>query len=129
MTTPRTALVSLAGRLLRDDLADLVLGSTCVGCMRPGRALCPDCAVELHAAPAPTAPDPSPPGMPPVWAVAAYDGIVRSALLAHKERGRTSLARPLGSALGAALCAALATALRPLGDHTTEAPPVSSGVL
>lgn len=115
----------LVGRLLRDDLADLVLGSTCVGCARPGRALCPDCAVELHAAPEPTAPDPSPPGLPPVWAVAVYDGIVRSALLAHKERGHTSLAGPLGSALGAALAAAVGRT----GDGTAGALPGRSGVL
>ena len=38
-------------------------------------------------------------GLPPVWAVAAYDGAVRAALIAHKEQGRLSLAKPLGRAL------------------------------
>jgi predicted amidophosphoribosyltransferase len=48
-------------------------------------------------------PDPAPPGIPPVWALARYEGVVRSVLLAHKERGRTRLAGPLGAALGRVL--------------------------
>ena len=37
--------------------------------------------------------------MPPVVATARYEGVVRAVLLAHKERGRTSLAGTLGAAL------------------------------
>lgn len=85
--------------LVRDDLADLIVGSRCAGCGRPGRSWCPACAELLHGPAHPTAPDPVPEGLPPVWTVSAYDGAVRAALLAHKERGRAVLGRPLGAAL------------------------------
>jgi predicted amidophosphoribosyltransferase len=52
-------------------------------------------------------PDPCPAGFPPAFAVAAYDGPVRAALIAHKEHGRLSLARPLGQALARAAEAAI----------------------
>ena len=48
-------------------------------------------------------PDPVPPGFPRAAAAAAYDGAVRGALLAHKERGRLGLVRPLGQSLAAAV--------------------------
>lgn len=99
----------VVGRLVRDDLADLLLGSACVGCERPGRVLCRDCAVALQGPAVPAVPDPSPPGLPPVWTAAAYDGIARSALLAHKEHGRTGLSRPLGDALAQGLAAVART--------------------
>lgn len=86
-----------------DDLLDLLLGSTCVGCDRPGRALCPSCARSFDGPAFMAQPDPAPPGLPPVWALAAYEGVVRSVLLAHKERGRTTFAAPLGAALSRVL--------------------------
>lgn len=84
------------------DLLDLVLPRDCAGCRAPGRTLCPACAAELRA-PRRHRPDPCPPGLPALVAAAAYDGVVRAALLAHKERGRLGLVRPLGTALGAAV--------------------------
>jgi predicted amidophosphoribosyltransferase len=51
-----------------------------------------------------------PTGLPVVYAAAAYADEVRAALLAHKERGALSLARPLGEALAGAVRAAAATA-------------------
>ncbi|WP_020577237.1 ComF family protein [Actinopolymorpha alba] len=106
LSTPAAGVLAVLDRLVRDDLADLLLGSRCVGCARAGRALCRDCAPELDRPAFRTAPVPAPPGLPPVWAVAAYDGVAREALLAHKDRGRTSLVGPLGRALAVAATAA-----------------------
>lgn len=44
--------------------------------------------------------------MPRTWVIAAYDGDVRSALLAFKERGAVGLAQPLGDALARSAVAA-----------------------
>ena len=79
------------------DLLDFVLPRHCVGCRTPGVALCPRCAVpDVRSV------DVS--GLA-VIAAAAYDGAVRTALLAYKERGRRDLARPLRALLTAALAA------------------------
>ena len=85
------------------DLLDLVLPRDCAGCRTPGRTLCPACRRELRATPFGHAPTPPPPGLPPLRAALPYDGVVRELLLAHKERGRTTLARPLGALLAAAV--------------------------
>ena len=84
------------------DLLDLVLPRDCAGCALPGRTLCAGCQEQLLSEPFLHAPTPAPPGMPPVLAVSSYEGVVRSLLLAHKEDGRLSLARPLGFALAIA---------------------------
>lgn len=88
--------------------ADLLLGGACVGCERPGVSLCSRCGRRLQALPHRTAPSPEPPGLPPVFTVAAYDGVAKQALIAHKEQGRLALARPLGRALALSCLAALA---------------------
>ena len=87
--------------------SDLVVASGCAGCAEPGALLCPVCTRLLAAAPARTEPDPAPLGLPPLWAVAAYDGPVRALLLAHKEDARLALGRPLGRALARAVVAAV----------------------
>lgn len=84
------------------DLLDLVLPRDCAGCRLPGRVLCGACAAEMGS-PRRHRPDPCPAGLPPLVAAAAYDGAVRAALLAHKERGRLGLAAPLGEALARAV--------------------------
>ncbi|MBE1607842.1 ComF family protein [Actinopolymorpha pittospori] len=113
LTTRARGWSTLVGRLVRDDLADLVLGSRCVGCGGPGRALCEECEPHLRQAAFRAVPDPEPSGLPPVWAMAPYAGVVRAALLAHKERGRTTLAAPLGAALARAVAAATGSETRP----------------
>jgi len=93
---------------LLGDLADLVLPGACAGCgaerVRLRCGACARCAAVLEALrPFRTTPRPRPPGMPPCVAVGPYAGELRAALLAYKERGRHSLARPLGSLLAAAV--------------------------
>jgi predicted amidophosphoribosyltransferase len=87
-------------------LLDLVLPQPCAGCGGPG-PWCASCGDVLAlAARRPLgrhAPDPVPSGFPPASAAAVYDGPVRGALLAHKERGRLGLVVPLSAALAAAV--------------------------
>lgn len=90
-----------------DSWRDLVLGSSCVGCDRPGRLLCAACRAGLDPHPAPAWPSPRPPGLSFPWAAAAYDGTVREMVLGHKEHRLLSLARPLGELLAAAADAAV----------------------
>ena len=47
------------------------------------------------------------------WAAASYDGAIRAALLAYKERGRRDLAGPLAELLARSVCAALAAGRSP----------------
>jgi len=92
-----------------DTLLDLVLPQECAGCGCPATRWCGGCAALLaDCARRPlgaTAPVPPPPGFPPATAAASYDGVVRAALLAHKEHGRLALTAPLGRALAAAVAA------------------------
>jgi predicted amidophosphoribosyltransferase len=73
------------------SLADLVLPRHCLGCGAPGTGLCAACVPRQP-------PHPVPAGLP-VLAAASYDGAVRSALLAYKERGRRDLAGCLADLL------------------------------
>lgn len=85
---------------------DLLLPTACAGCGRDGIDLCDTCTESLAGPALPMPPDPCPPGLPPPWAVAAYDGVARACVLALKEDGHRALARPLGDALGRAVLAA-----------------------
>lgn len=102
-------------------LLDLVLPLWCAGCGRVPGMLCAGCTSRLAAPAHPAEPRPPPAGLPPVWAAAAYDGPVRAALLAYKERGRHGLASPLGAALARAVDAAA-----PLGHSVLLVVPVPS---
>lgn len=96
-----------------DAFRDLVLGSQCVGCERPGRLLCDACRRALDVVPAPAWPTPVPPGLVAPWAATSYDGTVRAMVLGHKEHRLLTLAGPLGHLLAAAAWAALSD-LRPV---------------
>ncbi|HEX6249751.1 MAG TPA: phosphoribosyltransferase family protein [Nocardioidaceae bacterium] len=86
-----------------DALLDLVLGSRCAVCRRPGRAVCPTCLQQLPRRAAPAWPTPCPPGLAPPLAVGEYDGPLKALVNAHKEQGRFALARPLGDLLAVAV--------------------------
>ena len=86
-----------------DALLDLLLGSCCAVCGRPGRVLCPACEEALPRRPGPAWPTPSPVGLAPPLAVGEYDGALKLLVNAHKEERRFALARPLGDLLAAAV--------------------------
>lgn len=85
------------------DLLDLVLPRSCAGCGMLGLLVCARCQDLLTGDCREGGPRPRPPGLPPLRAAAAYRGPVQAMLLAHKERGRLSLAGPLGAALARAV--------------------------
>ena len=81
---------------------DLVLPRRCVACGSPSAAICASCLPQLAAYRAADG-----------WAAAPYDGAVRSALLAYKERGRRDLAGALAALLARSVAAALAASGAP----------------
>ena len=89
---------------------DLILPQPCAGCGTPPGLVCPACEEALARPARLCLPSPAPSGLPSPFAVAPYAGAVRQLIVAHKERGLTGLARPLGAALArAALAAAEST--------------------
>jgi len=91
-----------------DEALDLFLGSSCVGCARPGRMLCAGCRDSLASRAEPAWPTPTPEGLVTPWATAAYDGAVRELVVGHKDRGQWSHRRVLGGLLAVAVGAAAA---------------------
>jgi predicted amidophosphoribosyltransferase len=99
-------------------LADLLLPVACAGCGRVRAALCGGCRARLGGAGARRVRlAQAPPGLPPVFTAAEYGGVVRSVLLAHKERGALRLGRPLGQALAVAVRAAARHTDHPNGEE------------
>ena len=102
---------------LLTPLAQVVTGRACVGCAQVGHDLCSDCRVLLRRGARRADPTPCPVGLPPTYAATAYEGPVREAVVAFKERGRSGLRRPLADALTASVAALIlagSTAPRPL---------------
>lgn len=97
--------MDLRGTLLqlRAAAADLGFGSVCAGCGESPGLLCDECRAALERPAVVDADD----LRRPVAAAAGYEGVMRAAILAHKERGRLGLARPLGAALAIAVSAVL----------------------
>lgn len=87
-------------------LVDLALPAACAGCESGPGLWCPSCAATLAGPAGVRWPRPAPAGLPTPWAVADYEGAVRAAVVAHKERGRQRLVRPLGQALTRSIVAA-----------------------
>jgi predicted amidophosphoribosyltransferase len=108
-----------------DALVDLVAGSSCVACRRPGRVLCPACRRDLPREAVPTRPAPCPPGLLPVHTTGEYAGPLRAVVLAHKEHAVHSLAAPLGDLLAVAVTGAL----RVEHGRSWPYPPSSAGPL
>ena len=96
-----------SARAVLDAARDLLLGSSCVGCGRPGRLLCQLCWSRLEPRPAPASPTPRPEGLSDPWAATSYEGTVRAMILGHKEHRLLALARPLGQMLALAVFAAM----------------------
>lgn len=90
-----------------DPVADLLLGGSCVGCDLPGRPLCHDCDEDLPGVARPAWPTPTPAGLVTPWAAGPYDGTLRAAVLALKERSVLGLARPLARVLADAVASAV----------------------
>jgi predicted amidophosphoribosyltransferase len=104
--------------LLLDAIRDAILDAwavlmpiSCVGCGADDRSWCASCRmsvaarVEVHGLADGT----------PVFSALAYDGVVRHAILAFKEQGRTDANRALAAPLATAISAALSQdALQPL---------------
>ncbi|MBO0890941.1 MAG: hypothetical protein J2P14_08490, partial [Acidothermales bacterium] len=88
-------------------LLDLVVPRWCAGCGHASGDLCAACAPRLAV---PRAVARAVPGLPTVYAAGVYDGPVRAAVIAYKERGRLALAVPLGTALARSVDAAAAHA-------------------
>lgn len=89
-------------------ILDIVLSRSCLACRIPGPMLCPGCLesmLDVH---------PHSGGRrkerirPRPWVACYYEGDVRRALLAYKERGCHGLDRPVGWLLAAAVSACLA---------------------
>lgn len=101
---------------LADAGLDLLLGSRCAACGRPGVVLCRRCRAELEAGPlVRRAPPPGPgPGAPPVWSGAPYRPVAGRLVIAYKDRGAWTLRRPLTElAARAALAAVGASGRQP----------------
>lgn len=103
---------------MRDVLLDLVVGSACVGCTRPGRMLCGACRALLPTVPRVRWPQPTPPGLVPPWSMADYDGAVRAMVVGHKDRGQFAFR----GVLAGLLAAAVRGAAPPLGEPLVLVP-------
>lgn len=111
---------------------DLFLGSACVGCGRPGSALCLACGAGLEQMPFVAWPTPRPPLLSRPFAVTAYDGPAKAAIVAHKERAVLSLAKPLGRALALSVVSTIAASSPPLPGYPPillVAPPTTAATV
>lgn len=111
-----------------DVAVDLVTGSSCVACRRPGRALCPGCRHVLPRRGRESWPSPAPAGLAPPYVAGPYDGTLRALVNAHKERAAFALAAPLGLILAGVVEEVLADRLGP-GVEVALVPVPSRGAV
>lgn len=100
-----------------DVTLDLVLGSRCVVCDRPGRALCCECVATLPRSGSPAWPTPCPPGLALPMAGGEYADALRRLVVVHKEEQVLALARPLGVVLAAVVADLMRTTGRAGRPH------------
>jgi len=112
------------------DAIALVLPIACAGCGTDDRSLCLGCRGQMQPHPFGRSLDDG----TVVWAALSYDGVVRRAILALKEQGRTDVVRalavPFASAVTSAVASAVASATHHAGQHAPgpvelTLPPVS----
>ncbi|GAA3514126.1 hypothetical protein GCM10022234_06220 [Aeromicrobium panaciterrae] len=90
--------------------ADLVLGARCAGCGRPALGLCRPCGLSIRPGPTVSWPQPAPVDLcgphpvPPVSA-GVNEGVLRSTMIAWKERGQFGLTAPLAHLLASSVVA------------------------
>jgi len=83
-----------------DDVAHVVVGATCVACDNAALGLCRDCVPALRPEARIVREQPC-----LISASGDYDGVLRSALIAWKERGRFTVEKTLAHLLAAAVLA------------------------
>jgi predicted amidophosphoribosyltransferase len=108
-------------------LLDVLFAASCVSCRRPGRLCCPRCSGPLSGPAVLAWPRPSPPGLPPPWTVAAYDGACRDLVIAYKERGVIGLRRLLAAPMATAVQAAAGSSAGGSAGGLALVPVPSSG--
>jgi len=115
--------------------AELALGSVCAGCESEPGLICSSCRELLHGGGLRLQPlirvdenagteSRHSRHVLSVAGAASYEGAVREIILAHKERGRLGLARPLGEALAVAVTALAETSMA--GERRLALVPVPS---
>ena len=108
------------------DAIALVLPIACAGCGADDRSLCLGCRGQMQPHPFGRSLDDG----TVVWAALSYDGVVRRAILALKEQGRTDVVRALAVPFASAVASAVAGAAHDAGQHASgpvelTLPPVS----
>lgn len=91
-----------------DPAVDLALGTSCVGCGRPGRMLCPTCGAALPSTALTAWPTPTPPGLVTPWATGEYAGVLKEMVVGHKDRQQLRWSGELGRLLAVSVAAATA---------------------
>jgi predicted amidophosphoribosyltransferase len=124
----RMGFATVAVALARAGL-DLVAPGRCAGCGHPTPApLCAGCSAQLRGAEPLARMIATSAGALPVFAAAPYDGCVRAALLAYKERGRRDVRADLAAALTRAAVTAAGDSFLPSSALLTSVPSTGAAV-